>query len=105
MKKKKEYIPGDGSFVTSDHALLNLQRLLLVTGLPPLRELWNNVYPHDPITISDVAHFYSVMGETPFPNFRVPDERFAVIQDVRSIGYPELADLVAKRLSEKGVSS
>jgi hypothetical protein len=63
--------------VTSGNALLNLQRLLLVNGLPALWKVCNLVYPHEPITISDVGHFYSVMGETPFPNFRIPRRTFS----------------------------
>jgi hypothetical protein len=104
MKKPIEFHPGDGTIVTSDNALLNLNRLLLVHGLPSLRKAWNMVYPNDPIDITDVANVYvAAMENTVFHSVKNPETCRKIIRDVRVLGLDDLANYVETLLREKGI--
>jgi hypothetical protein len=61
-----------------------------------------NTYPDKPLSPRDMAKIIgAAVRHTEWINMRVPDNKEDIISDISAIGYPELANLVRKLLSEK----
>ena len=114
---------GDGSHYVNDHfqiyegggyqlgdpsdtcIILNAQRLCEARGLPGIWVLWTLSYPEDPMDEADAADiFASALPYTEDADPLMADNLFDMINDLRSIGCAELADLLVERLAEQSAT-
>ena len=85
--------------------LYTLHTLLFRYWVPDTAELWNQVYPGDFMSNEDLAfiiHSGMMYTEKDF-DLNSPDDILDILEDVRKIGCPELADLARQKLEEAGV--
>ena len=99
----------DGSFQlgdTSENCILySLHVMCFRNGLPRLVDLWNQVYRSDFMAHEDLGHIiYTAMQVCEKFDPTAPDNITAILDDVRAMGCPELADLVTRLLKEKGIN-
>jgi hypothetical protein len=97
----------DGSFQlgdTSENCILTNLHIILFRHDYRLPDVWNQVYPEDPLTDRDMAYigFSSVTESIPFDATSL-DNISLVIEDVRAICCDKLADHVTELLREKGL--
>lgn len=98
------YIHPDG--YTSENCILyTLHVVTFRYNLPGVADLWNTVYPDDPMSFDDTAAI--IASALPYiNNFQPvsPDDVSAVVDDLRAIRCDELADHVTVLLRNKGAA-
>jgi hypothetical protein len=86
--------------------ILNAHVLCSVFELPPFWELWNKIYPKDPMSMDDAATI--IDGALKFTELcepQIPDNTTAVLEDLESVGYPEFAEAIRSELCKRGINT
>lgn len=91
---------------TSDVCILFNVEVALSRNLMPdtLESIWNRVYPDDLMSLEDVAYisFAAIDHTNPF-NIASPEDLHDLVEDVRAMGCPALADELAEEFSKIGL--